>query len=434
MKNFLTFLSIFLLFTIYYLLSAAGTHAQEITFPIEELGNCNNAATCKVYCDQPQNHDACTSFAKEKGIAAGKRRVNEKHAASLSAAKTALGCSTISACQAFCEEQVNWERCQAFAQKHGLATPQTHSPKDEELLIKAKQNLNCDSFESCRTLCDQQDNYTKCAALLQDQVTSDDRAMFEKYRPQIKEFLGCDSIVTCMAFCMNPLNMPKCQELGSKIGDSEQIPNQEPPEVWCPKYSSECKWDGVSCVCQGPQTCAQSNDIPGCTWDGAQCNCPGINQEPPEVWCPKAGPGCSWDGKGCFCPGSDTPTQTDFTQPTQEPGEVWCPKIGPYCLWDGTNCTCWDDCVKAGGIWTGSSCNLPQEQTTTQTPNQIYATPEPGEVWCPRNPNCVWTGEVCQCIPQQAPQTVEQTPGPAVQGAKTNRSLLQQVLDFVLRR
>ena len=421
MKNFLTFLSIFLLFAIYYLLSAAGTHAQTMTFPIVELGNCNNAATCKIYCDQPQNHDACTLFAKEKGIAAGKRRVNEKHVSVLSSAKTALGCSTIAACQSFCEEQANWERCQVFAQKHGLSTSQKVSAKDEELLSEAKQNLNCDSFDSCEALCEQKANYTKCAALLQDQVTSDDRAMFEKYKPQIKEFLGCDSMVTCMAFCMNPLNMSKCSELGSKIGSSEQIPNQEPPEVWCPKVSSECKWDGANCVCNGPESCQRN---PECRWDGLNCQCGDTpSTESPEVWCPKAGPGCSWDGKQCFCLGSESSTQTEGTQAPQEPGEVWCPKIGPYCVWDGTDCTCWDDCVKSGGTWTGSRCDF-QQQTTS----------EPGEIWCPRNSGCSWTGSECQCTSQEVPQAGSQAPPPAVQGVSANRSLLQQILDFILRR
>lgn len=431
MKGFLTFLSVFLLFTIYYLLSAVGTHAQAIAFPIVELGNCNNVATCKVYCDQLQNHDACVSFAKEKGIAVGKRRVNEKYAVVLSSAKTALGCSTVAACQSFCEEQANWERCQAFAQKHSLGTSQIPSPKDEELLVKAKQNLNCSSAEECRVLCDKQENYTKCAALLQDQVTSDDRAMFEKYKPLIKEYLGCDSIVTCMAFCINPLNSKKCQEFGERI-EAEQggTPNIESPnpEVWCPKVSSECRWDGTNCVCQGPQTCAQSNDISGCTWDGAQCNCPGTEGSP-EEWCPKAGPGCAWDGKECFCSGSDSPTQTDFIQPTQEPGEVWCPKIGPYCVWDGANCTCWDECVKNGGTWTGQACEY-QGGTNRTMPEPNSETPEAS---CVRNPDCKWTSETCQCSSVLEPQ-VEQTPAPVVQGAKTNRGLLQQILDFILRR
>lgn len=410
---------VFLFFLLFIISSLfMNVFAVDIAFPVAELGNCNNIQTCKVYCDQIENKDACITFAKSKGFY--KETVSEKKVNAISFAKAELGCDSITSCKTLCQQKASQERCQAFAQKHGLSSPQTSSPKDEELLTRAKQNLSCDSFESCEALCDQKANYTKCAALLQDQVTSDDRAMFEKYKPQIKEFLGCDSIVTCMAFCMNPINMPKCSELGSHIGGTEQIPNQEPPEVWCPNISPECKWDGANCVCNGPQTCSQSNDIPGCSWDGTQCSCPGTKTEdPPEIWCPKAGPGCAWNGAQCICPGtSETPIQTG--EGTQEPGEVWCPKIGPYCVWDGSSCTCWDDCIKSGGTWTGSRCDFPQP------------TPEPGEVWCPRNPGCSWTGSECLCQSIEAPQTQEQSPVPQVQGVGTNRGLLFQILYFIL--
>lgn len=354
-KLFLTFLTLFI--TAFASIVTAQT---DITFPIPELGNCNNVSTCKVYCDQSENHQSCIDFAKSKGFY--KEKVDKKHIDAAALAKTELGCSSFEECKKFCEQKANREKCSTFGQKHGLV--------EDELLNKAREHLGCDSFESCRALCDQKGNYTKCAALLQDQVTTEDQAMFEKYKPQITEFLGCDSMVTCMAFCMNPLNMPKCTELGSKIGGSEQIPNQESPQVWCPKVSSECRWDGTNCVCSGPQTCAQSNDIPGCTWNGTQCNCPGIEGSP-EEWCPKAGPGCAWDGKQCTCPGSDS------------------------------------------------------------TSGSVPPTPEPGEVWCPRTPGCAWTGEVCQCTPVQAPQT-EPTPTPTVQGVTSKQGLLQQIIEFVL--
>ena len=425
MKNFLTFLCVFLLFAIYYLLSAAGTHAQALIFPIEELGNCNNAATCKVYCDQPQNHDACASFAKEKGIAAGKRRINEKHVTALSAAKTALGCSTIAACQAFCEEQANRERCQAFAQKHGLSVAPSVSPvpTDDEFLNQAKSELGCTSQESCFAFCEQTQNFERCAALEERQITNDERAFFEQHRSDFQKGLGCDSMQSCIAFCMNPLNMPKCMEFGNQMDfTSSDAPASEPPEVWCPKISAECSWDGADCVCNGPESCQKS---PGCSWNGQYCNCGNTQtgSESPEIWCPKAGPGCSWDGNQCSCLESGTSTQTDIPSSSSEPGEVWCPKIGPYCVWDSANCTCWDDCVKSGGIWTGSRCDF-QQQTTS----------EQGEVWCPRNPGCSWTGSECQCVSQEVPQADSQAPSPAVQGASANRGLLQQILDFILRR
>lgn len=338
-------------------------------------------------------------------------------------AKQELDCETILSCKEFCSQEANYLKCQSFAQKHGLSPPPQN---DEGLLSKAKENLNCDSTESCKALCDKQENYTKCAALLQDQIASDEQAMFEKYKPLIKEYLGCSSIVTCMAFCINPLNTKKCQELAERI-EVEQggisSPESPDPEVWCPKVSSECSWDGTNCVCQGPQTCTQSNDIPGCTWDGTQCNCPGIYQESPEIWCPKAGPGCAWDGKNCVCPGTEGPTGAA----PNEPGDVWCPRIGPYCVFDGSSCTCWDECVKSGGTWTGQTCEPPQGTTTVQ-PNQVYPTPESPEASCIKNPDCKWTGETCQCSAVLAPQP---EPSPTVQGTSTSRNLLQQIWDLL---
>lgn len=436
----------------------------DITFPIVELGNCNNIQTCKVYCDQPENHESCIAFAKSKGLY--QETVGEKQVTALSPAKNELGCNAVDSCKSFCQQKVNQERCQAFAQKHGLATPPTS--KDEELLSKAKQNLSCDSLESCKTLCDKQENYTKCAALLQDQVTQDDRDMFEKYKPLIKQHLGCDSLVTCMAFCINPLNTKKCEDFGKVIeeqqGGTSSYDSSGPPEVWCPKVSPECSWDGTNCVCQGPQTCIQSNNNAGCTWDGTQCNCPGIEGSPQE-WCPKAGPGCAWDGTNCVCPGG---SETPIGPGPLEPGDVWCPKLGQYCVWDGSSCTCWDECVKAGGIWDGKTCQPPPPTAEDQKawcskqgqycvwdglsctcwddcvkaggtwtgskcePPQGTNTTESPEASCVKNPDCKWTGEICYCTPVQAPQT-QTSPSPTVQGVSTNRSLLQQIWDLVLR-
>lgn len=411
---------LFLIFLFFGANIALAEQNPQITFPIAELGNCNNVQTCKVYCDQRENKDACIAFAKSQGLY--KQTVSEQKVNALSVAKAELGCSSVESCKTLCQQKANQAKCQAFGQKHKLSTSQ---PEDEKLLIKAKQNLNCDSFEGCKALCDKQENYTKCAALLQDQVTSDDRAMFEKYKPQIKEFLGCDSMVTCMAFCINPTNSAKCAELGSKIGGS-QTPNQEPPEIWCPKISSECRWDGSNCFCEGPQSCSQNS---GCSWNGQYCNCgdtPETFSESPEVWCPKAGSGCSWDGKQCTCFEGGSPTQTDIPPPAQEPGEVWCPKIGPYCTWDGANCTCWDDCVKSGGKWTGSKCEYQGGEIYTQQDEKTVEQSQPSQKElerqaCETDKVCKWDGNYCVCPNQQS-----------VQGVKTNRGLIEQLLDFLL--
>ena len=227
-------------------------------------------------------------------------------------------------------------------------------------------------------------------------------------------------MTSCMDACNQPDNAQKCMEVFKQAGidTGEGSYSNEPPEVWCPKAGPYCKWDGTNCVCLDPQACQKN---PGCSWTGTNCECTSTNSTP-------------------------------------EPGEVWCPKIGPYCVWDGSSCTCWDDCIKAGGAWTGSRCDFPQESGEVWCPKAgpgcswdgtrcicpgsdvpveggvSQPTPEPPEVWCPRNPGCQWTGDTCLCEAVLVTSTPEPSPSPAVQGITTSRGLLQQILDFILGR
>ena len=345
-----------------------------ITFPIAELGNCASISSCKTFCDNPDNYQKCTNFAQQHNLVStdSTNTTSKTDAEILELAKVELGCSTIDECMAFCNKEENMEKCIDFAARHGLG------------------DGNADQMK---------------------QVIS-----------SLKQQFGCSSMTSCMDACNQPDNAQKCMEIFKLAGfDAGGSYSNEPPEVWCPKNSSECKWDGKQCVCEGPQTCSKS---PGCSWNGQFCNCGGGSSvsESGEVWCPKAGSGCKWDGSQCVCPG--TTTQTSSPSYQQEPPEVWCPKAGPYCKWDGTNCVCLDPqtCQKNPGCsWTGTNCEC------------TGPTPEPGEVWCPRNPGCKWTGETCLCEAVLVTSTPEPSPSPAVQGITTNRGLLQQILDFILR-
>ena len=40
----------------------------KINFPIAELGNCVSYTECRLYCEDPLNQNACTTYAKAKGF------------------------------------------------------------------------------------------------------------------------------------------------------------------------------------------------------------------------------------------------------------------------------------------------------------------------------------------------------------------------------
>lgn len=348
-----------------------------ISFPIAELGNCASIDECKTFCDNPDNYQKCTDFAQEHKLVSTDSisTTSKSDEEILELAKAELSCSTMDECMAFCNKEENMEKCIDFASKH---------------------QLGGGNVEAMR------------------QVMS-----------SLKSLLGCSSMTSCMDACNQPDNAQKCMEVFKQAGiDTGGGYSNEPPEVWCPKAGGDgttCTWDGNQCTCWNPKEC-ESN--PGCKFTGSGCEC--SYQEGPTGEGCNSQPGCHWTGTTCECTNESL---------SSEPGEVWCPKIGPYCVWDGSSCTCWDDCIKAGGTWTGSRCDLPQESgAVTPIESEVnQPTPEPGEVWCPRNPGCQWTGETCLCEAVLVSPLPEPTPSPAVQGITSNRSLLKQLFDFIFR-
>jgi len=140
-----------------------------ITFPVSELGGCNNLDECRAYCADSTHSDACIAFAKSHGFykAPTPRPADASQSASLKDAQTELGCSSASACKAFCALAENHDKCSSFAMKHHLGPP----PRPEsamqgammnKTLEEAKTILGCASADECRTFCQNPDNRQKC--------------------------------------------------------------------------------------------------------------------------------------------------------------------------------------------------------------------------------------------------------------------------------
>lgn len=402
-----------------------------ITFPIAELGNCESYQTCKAYCDKPTSANACISFAKAKGFYK-EESVSIRVPVDLSVAQKELGCSSASSCREFCDKRDNWLVCKKFAEKYGLTSQGTAftSKKDVEVLEEAKKELGCNSPDQCWAYCEKEESFRKCAEFAQKKgLEGGDDEAFEVMKPAMKAKLGCDSIESCTAVCNNPINLPKCMEFAKQMGfEGDDAGAGEPPEVWCPKISAECKWDGSVCMCSGPGTCAQT-------------------------------PGYRWNGQ--YCMSESTPDSGSTS------GSDWCPKIGPYCAWDGSTCTCWDECVNAGGKWDGKHCEYPTtiqdapvgsdcnsqpgckwtgttcECTTTGTedPPEVWCPKagtyckwtgtscdcsEPGEIWCPRE-GCMWSGSECRCDTNTTPSSTNSQ----VQGTTSRGGILETIWDSI---
>ncbi len=214
-----------------------------VTFPIAELGNCADFASCRTYCDDPVNSEACVSYAEKKGFY--KQSEMEKlRQELLQNAKQELGCTSESTCRELCHVQENFDKCSSFAQKHGLPGGQTQNPGKPEVIQKAKEILGCDSESSCRAVCEQEANREKCSQFAKQTGL---RGGEQKVGPG-----GCNSEETCKAFCSDPNKFNECSKFGGPPGQEQQqgfrgpggCTSEESCRTYCETHPNECRQIG----------------------------------------------------------------------------------------------------------------------------------------------------------------------------------------------
>lgn len=149
-----------------------GETTVNITYPISELGNCADANACFIYCNQPKNQSACYMYAKNNGLIKDDENTTndiseEKMQEIISAAQTELGCSSKDACMSLCSSPDNYEKCHAFAVKYNLdrggGPDEDHMEGlSREIVEQAKTELGCDGPQSCAAFCNLPQNGEKC--------------------------------------------------------------------------------------------------------------------------------------------------------------------------------------------------------------------------------------------------------------------------------
>ena len=95
----------------------------DIQFPVKELGNCKDQATCKVYCDEPQNSDACLAFA-EKNNLMPKEDIEMAKKFKDKGLVGPGGCKGQAECDTYCGNPDNMSECISFAEKNDLMPPE----------------------------------------------------------------------------------------------------------------------------------------------------------------------------------------------------------------------------------------------------------------------------------------------------------------------
>lgn len=314
-----------------------------ITFPVLELGGCTDVSSCKTFCEDPVNRETCVNFAKTKGFYKDDDLSNRQKEL-LDEAKTELGCDSINSCQAACHEEVNREKCSSFAQKHKLNGGQTADPKKAELLEKAKSVLGCDSYDSCKNFCQNEQNRQKCSDFAKQTGL---RGGEQRIGPG-----GCTSEETCKAFCSDPNNFQICRSFSQSAGGQFRGPggcnDEQSCRAYCQQNPDNCRSFGA----RGGEDISKKfcQDNPDKCIDGK----PEDSGRDVERFCLQNPEKCKYIAS----PYPATSSSSGGNNPTPGPKSTQSYDSNPQ-----------DGCRRSGGNWNGSNC---------QMPNQIYSGGRPG--------------------------------------------------------
>lgn len=203
--------------------SGIETISAGINFPVAELGNCSDRASCRAYCDNTENMDACISFSKSRGLMTEEQagRAN-KFALELRINAGPGGCKTPGECRLYCEDVANLNICIEFAKKHKINDSHTSEAERMSVYIKSGGTMpgGCTGKESCQAYCSDFNNDLECRTFAQKAGLTASQGRNIVPPGQLQKFFeltkagktpgGCTSTNSCKVYCEDVSHREEC--------------------------------------------------------------------------------------------------------------------------------------------------------------------------------------------------------------------------------
>ncbi len=196
--------------------------AEGISFPVSELGNCSDKESCRAYCDETANMDACIKFAEDRGLMnKSEAEQGRNFHARIISGEGPGGCQGLKECRAYCGDTANLEICLAFAKEQGIKDDNVKEGEKILKFLKAGGAMpgGCASKESCREYCGEFSHAEECADFAEKAGIT---------RPRVNsKFLeiaknggpgGCKNKDACETYCADPVHRTECLDFASRAG------------------------------------------------------------------------------------------------------------------------------------------------------------------------------------------------------------------------
>ncbi len=254
-KKFLIFIAISFLIINSAFAQDTATKA-DIQYPVEELGSCVNEASCKKYCDKPENIEACISFAQKNGLMTQEEIIIAKKFIATDNSQKPGNCTTKDSCKEYCNDINHIDECLAFAEKNNILPPEelAQAKKVQTAIAKGIKPPACGNKKACDTYCDSPEHMEECMtfALEAGFMSEEEKANSQKMLVAIKRGVKpppCKGKEACDTYCQEPNNMETCMNFAMEAGfmSEEEKANSQKMLVAIKKGAIPPKCKGKEC-------------------------------------------------------------------------------------------------------------------------------------------------------------------------------------------
>lgn len=195
-----------------------------IQYPVAELGNCADKAACGVYCDKPENTEACVNFA-EKNNLMSKEEIETARNFMAAGSKGPGGCKTKDSCETYCNDISHIDECVSFAEKNNLMGPGelAEAKKVQAAIARGVKPPACGNKKQCDSYCEEPDHMEECisfgaeAGFIQGKELEDAQKMLAAIKKGVKP-PPCKGKEACDEYCSTPDNMEVCINFAIEAG------------------------------------------------------------------------------------------------------------------------------------------------------------------------------------------------------------------------
>ena len=237
--------------------------AEDIRYPVLELGSCQNETECRSYCDNANRAKECFAFAKKYNLIS-EEKAKEAADKFLNVKNGPGGCNSGASCEDYCNNVDRLDECIAFAEESGYYSPEqlAEAKKFQELVKSGAQFPgNCTDRNSCEIYCNEAGHIEECLNFAEKsgfmpQAEIDDARKFMALMQKGESPGGCISKEQCENYCALEGNIEECiafaekagvmtaeeAEMARKVGGKGPggCRSKEQCETYCEANSEEC--------------------------------------------------------------------------------------------------------------------------------------------------------------------------------------------------